>query len=474
VQLLARALGIPNVVLGPDAFARFKEHDGKSVFFVATPGGRVVVKEETSMSKADRDAVAEYRRSEERGDKGALGAGGRRLHIDRERLDLSIDTALPLNGVRRSDSGTRVGPKAAFLGELEHLFPDAVAAGVVVPFGAYHAHYRNAVVSVPKTLKEKTGAKPGEPLPDFVERTYKSFFEEMIPAGTEEKELSAWIRPRLEVMRHSIQATPMSAELRASIREQLEAQGMLPAGSDTPPRGLFVRSDTNVEDLDEFNGAGLNLTLFNLGSLDEVFEGIKQVWASPFTLRSFSWRQTLIDEPLWVLPSVVILESVPSEKSGVLVTADIHTGDPSRMLVATSEGVGGAVDGTPAETLVWSEDGVELVTMFKSPSRRLLTPGGGSELVEATGDEYVLSEQELATLIRAGQKIRDSLEPSRDTAGRARPWDVEFGFAKGKLWLFQTRPFIGNEQLRNVPALAVYEPSQNAGPQVLSLEELIP
>jgi hypothetical protein len=474
VQLLARALGIPNVVLGPDAFARFKEHDGKSVFFVATPGGRVVVKEETSMSKADRDAVAEYRRSEERGDKGALGAGGRRLHIDRERLDLSIDTALPLNGVRRSDSGTRVGPKAAFLGELEHLFPDAVAAGVVVPFGAYHAHYRNAVVSVPKTLKEKTGAKPGEPLPDFVERTYKSFFEEMIPAGTEEKELSAWIRPRLEVMRHSIQATPMSAELRASIREQLEAQGMLPAGSDTPPRGLFVRSDTNVEDLDEFNGAGLNLTLFNLGSLDEVFEGIKQVWASPFTLRSFSWRQTLIDEPLWVLPSVVILESVPSEKSGVLVTADIHTGDPSRMLVATSEGVGGAVDGTPAETLVWSEDGVELVTMFKSPSRRLLTPGGGSELVEATGDEYVLSEQELATLIRAGQKIRDSLEPSRDTAGRARPWDVEFGFAKGKLWLFQTRPFIGNEQLRNVPALAVYEPSQNAGPRVLSLEELIP
>ena len=88
-----------------------------------------------------------------------------------------------------------------------------------------------------------------------------------------------------------------------------------------------------------------------------MIDGIQQVWASPFTPRSFSWRQTLIDEPLWVLPSVVILESVPSEKSGVLVTADIHTGDASRMLVATSEGVGGAVDGTPAETLVWSPGG---------------------------------------------------------------------------------------------------------------------
>jgi len=426
------------------------------------------------MSDADRGAAAEYGRSQEPGDDGALGAGRGRLHIDRERLDLAIATALPLAGVRRADSGTRVGPKAAFLGELAHLFPDSVAAGVVVPFGAYHAHYRSAVVSVPKTLKQATGAKPGEPLPDFVERTYKSFFDEMIPAGTGEKELSAWIRPRLEVVRHSIQAKPMAPALRDSIRKRLEQQGMLEAGSDEPTRGLFVRSDTNVEDLDEFNGAGLNLTLFNLGTLDGVFEGIKQVWASPFTMRSFSWRQTLIDEPLWVLPSVLILESVPSEKSGVLVTADIHTGDPARMLVATSEGVGGAVDGTPAETLVWSEQGVELVSMFKSPWRRLLTPGGGSELVNATGDEYVLSPKELAALIRAGQKIRDQLEPSRDAAGRERPWDVEFGFADGKLWLFQARPFIGNEQLRNVPALAVYEPSQNPGPQILSLEEKLP
>ena len=73
-----------------------------------------------------------------------------------------------------------------------------------------------------------------------------------------------------------------------------------------------MRSDTNVEDLDNFNGAGLNLTLFNLKSLDDIYEGLKEVWASPFGYRSFSWRQTLIDQPLWVLPSVVILEAVPT------------------------------------------------------------------------------------------------------------------------------------------------------------------
>src|SRR5262249_27992370 len=37
VQLLARALGIPNVVMGPDIYAKLKPHDGKQVFFIATP-----------------------------------------------------------------------------------------------------------------------------------------------------------------------------------------------------------------------------------------------------------------------------------------------------------------------------------------------------------------------------------------------------------------------------------------------------
>src|SRR6185295_15656992 len=43
VQLLARSLGIPNVVVGPTAFAKLKAHDGETTFMVATPGGRLVV-----------------------------------------------------------------------------------------------------------------------------------------------------------------------------------------------------------------------------------------------------------------------------------------------------------------------------------------------------------------------------------------------------------------------------------------------
>jgi hypothetical protein len=143
------------------------------------------------------------------------------------------------------------------------------------------------------------------------------------------------------------------------------------------------------------------------------------------------------------------------------------------MLVATSEGVGGAVDGTPAETVVWSPQGVELVTMFKSPYRQLLKADGGSEIVDSTGSEYVLSDDELRDLVTTAARIRDAFEPSRDSEGRPRPWDVEFGFADGKLWLFQTRPFIGNESLANVPALAAYDAPQAGGDDPVSLDEVV-
>src|SRR4030095_12827797 len=127
-------------------------------------------------------------------------------------------------------------------------------------------------------------------------------------AGKGERELSAWIAPRLDVIQYSIEKAPLSAELRDGIRTELDRVGLLTAHTRHTVR-CSVRSDTNVEDLDNFNGAGLNLTIFNLKSLDDIYDGLKEVWASPFGYRSFSWRPTLIDQTPWVLPSVVILES---------------------------------------------------------------------------------------------------------------------------------------------------------------------
>jgi hypothetical protein len=474
VQLLARALSIPNVVLGPSPYELFAAHAGEKIFFLATPRGRVIVKAASAMTPGDRELLTQYQRAEERTTDGALVESAGKLHIDVARLDVRSAGVIDLASVRQTDSGVRSGPKAAFLGELKHLFPDKVARGVVVPFGAYYAHYRAAPVAVPHELAGMNIATPGEPLPEFVKRTYGTFFGEMIASGAAERELSAWIAPRLAVIRHSIESQALSPELESGIRTELARQGLLRKDDPTQTVGLFVRSDTNVEDLESFNGAGLNLTLFNRRSLDDLYSGLKLVWASPFTYRSFSWRQTLIDEPLWVLPSVVILESVPTEKSGVLITADLDGKDRRKMLIATSEGVGGAVDGTPAETLVWSRDDVDLVAMFKSPYRRLLLPSGGSEIVASTGSERVLSDAEISDLVSAAARLRDVMTAEKDSSEQPRPWDVEFGFAGAKLWLFQARAFLGAESLAHVPALARYEVSAKDDEQRVSLDQVIP
>ena len=457
VQLLARALGIPNAVVGTTPFEALKAHNDQEVFFIVTPRGKVYLKTVEAMTDEDRAIYAEYSRNAERSDDGKLSDNGKKLHVDPSRLDLKSQLPIDLATMKRSDSGVRSGPKAAFLGELKRLFPDHVAQGIVIPFGAFYQHNSQAKVVVPDHLKTLGIATEGESLYAFEKATYQQFFGDMVKAGASEQALAKWIRPRLEVIRYSIEQQPLSAELKTAIRDGLEKNGLLRPDDPTRTVGCFIRSDTNVEDQDNFNGAGLNLTLFNIDSLDEIYQGLKKVWASPFTYRSFSWRQTLIDEPLWVLPSVIILESIPNDKSGVLVTADIDSGDLDKMVIATSEGVGGAVDGTPAETLLWSKDGVALLTAFKSPWRRMLKADGGSEVVAATGNDHVLEANEIDARVAAAQTINTKLKPALEPSGKARPWDIEFGFANGKLWLFQVRPFVGNESLKNIPALATLD-----------------
>src|SRR5262249_7842265 len=88
VQLLARALGIPNIVLGPKAFERLRMHDGKLVLLIATPGGRVIINEADHLSAEERTAYDEFTRNQTRTGAGSLGGGGPRLHIDRSKIDL--------------------------------------------------------------------------------------------------------------------------------------------------------------------------------------------------------------------------------------------------------------------------------------------------------------------------------------------------------------------------------------------------
>jgi hypothetical protein len=260
----------------------------------------------------------------------------------------------------------------------------------------------------------------------------------LLPADSvEQKQQTEHFRAELYQL---ILQTELSAAFKDDLRQTLNAAF---AGKEV---GLFVRSDTNVEDLAGFTGAGLNLTLPNVVDFEQLLDSIVQVWASPFTARAFAWRQSHMAAPEHVYTSILLLESVGSDKSGVLVTADIDTGATDLVSVAVNEGLGGAVDGQAAESLRIPLDGapVRVLATATAPWRRVLSPEGGVIEVPTSGSDRVLTQDDIDQVIEFAQSLPRRFPPITDDAGQPVPADVEFGFLDGRLRLFQLRPFLGS------------------------------
>ena len=217
--------------------------------------------------------------------------------------------------------------------------------------------------------------------------------------------------------------------------------------------GVFVRSDTNVEDLPGFTGAGLNLTVPNVAGFENTIHAIRRVWASPFAERAFGWRQALMDKPEHLYAAVLLHQGINCDKSGVMVTSNVDTGAGDEITIVTNEGVGGGVEGQSAETIVLQAgtSEVQLLSSATAPQKRVLLANGGSELVAVRGADRLLTNANMSALMDLATDIERWFKNRED--GSRQIADVEFGFLGDKLVLFQIRPFVessaaaSNEQL---------------------------
>ncbi len=414
VQLLARNLGIPNVAIAEDLIPRLRAHQRETVVLAVSPRGAVEL-------VSDRGELAAH-----------LGEDGTAesplvIEPDLEKLDLETRELVPLARLRAWDSGRRVGPKAAKLGELYFHYPEAGTVGLAIPFGMF------------RELLDRPMAGTGQGAYEWMVSEYRRI------AGLDggaRREATERLRARMEDW---VRKTDPGAALRARLRPAMDQVFGREGGY-----GVFVRSDTNVEDLPGFTGAGLNLTLPNVVGSERVMRALSDVWASPYSARAYGWRQTHMAEPQHVYTAVLLLKSVPAEKSGVLVTADVDSGDPSWLSVAVNEGVGGAVDGQLAESLriQRATGAVRLLTSATAPKKRVLLPQGGVSQVPAIGSEAVLSPSEIQALRDLAAGLAERFPPIVDAEGRPAPADIEFGFLKGRLVLFQIRPFLESARAR--------------------------
>lgn len=415
VQLLARNLGIPNAVLANRHLAALQPHAGSSVFYAVSPGGTVLMKPAAEMTPQEVQLVtAQQRRNE-------------MVRVPVERIDLSVRRILNLRELRAVDSGRLCGPKAANLGQLKFLFPDQVVEGLVLPFGVFVEHLEQEI--------------PGQ------DTTYWQWLQDAFAraeaqrrSGVPAPEIEAQTIADLARFRDLIARMPF----RPGFVEELETAFPRVLGAELGGVPVFIRSDTNMEDLRDFTGAGLNLTLFNIRVREAVLQGIRDVWASPYSERSYRWRQRYLSNPENVFPSILILPSVNVDRSGVMITTAVSGGSPRDITVAFNRGVAGAVEGQAAESYLLRNDGRDELL---SPSREMLYTvlpnDGGTAKRPAALNEPVLGKSERESLRRMGRDLRKKMGKA---AGG--PLDVELGLLGGRIWLFQVRPFVENRNAR--------------------------
>ena len=415
VQLLARNLGIPNVAVDKQLIAQITARVGNRVVLAVSPRGIVQLVEDGpdwgrifDKQTREQDVV---------------------IRPDLDKLELDNLDFIPLQQMRARDSGKVAGPKAANLGELKHHFPDAVTDGVVIPFGHFRA------------LLDQPIEPGGKSVFSWIQQQYARI--ERLEGKDQEQERVT--RQFLKRMRNWILNADPGEDFRKRLRNTMN-KTFGPDGS----YGVFVRSDTNVEDLPGFTGAGLNLTVVNVVGFENVLQALNQVWASPFTERAYQWRQSYMENPEHIYASVLLLKSVPAEKSGVMVTADIESGQTGWLTIAINEGVGGAVSGQTSEELrVNLADGnVHLMAQASEPSQSVILKKGGIAKVPASGSEAVLSPENVQALKKFSATVADRFPMLKNAKGEPVPADIEFGFYRDRLVLFQIRPFLESSRAR--------------------------
>ena len=406
VQLLARNLGISNASLSSRLLSELVPYSGTEVFYAVSPRGSVVMKPADAMS-SEEAALFQSREP---------SAAKLRVPVDKVSLDAS--GLLQLSTLRTSHSGVVCGPKAAHLGQLSSLFPDSVPAGLVIPFAEFHRHL-------------------DQTMPGSSSTYWDALAELFLPENALDSSGMPVQLDQLEAIRDSIRTIRFLPGFSDKLLKRFSEIFGRPMGT----LRMFVRSDTNMEDLESFTGAGLNLTVAHIQEEEQILQAIRDVWASPFSERSYRWRRSVLANPLAVYPSVLLIPSVNVEKSGVLITSGVSFGEADDLTVAFNWGGGGAVRGQSAETyLLRADDRDVLVSPSREPEFDALAEANDIEIRSVSFHHPILSRSERLRIRELAQMLSTHFEGALD---------VELGFEGDRLWLFQVRPFVQNEKARS-------------------------
>jgi len=324
--------------------------------------------------------------------------------------------------------GAIVGGKNASLGEM---YSSLQEAGVRVPNGfAVVADAYNYLVEYNKL---------GDRIRDMLDATDLSNIAQLAKAG---QTIRGWIM-------HCTLPEDLAEEIRAAYRDLAEEYG--------PHPDVAVRSSATAEDLPTASYAGQLETYLNISGHENLLNACRRVFASLFTDRAISYRESqgFPHDELAVSVGVQKMVRADSGASGVMFTLDTESGFRDVIFITAGYGLGeNVVQGTinPDEYHVFKP---ALARGYRAIIRRQLgdkalrliyskdsAAGISTHNVNVSReqrDRFCLSDEDVLQLARYGVAIEKHYSALRGTPA---PMDIEWASdgETGELYILQARP----------------------------------
>lgn len=387
VNLRATAWGIPNAGYR-QAHKDYEALDGKVVYFEVTDRGH-------SLRLATPDEIRQHQELKKQ-----------RRTVQIPPADLASANMPMLTELRASHSAT-YGSKTANLGEI---------ASAKLP-----------LVNVPKAF--------GVPFFYYRRHLEQNQLEVVINAVLTDKRFNTdarWRKAELEKLRAAIVSAPMDPDVLDAIFKRVR----LKIGSG----GVFVRSSTNAEDLQGFNGAGLYDTIPNVRGKRDLERAVKTVWASLWNFRAVEERDLFGIDHTQVHSGILIQAGVDASAAGVLITTNLYDmEDQNSFTINAKRGLGiRVVEGTRVpEQVIFdtSNDGTKIISRSDDPFMLVFDDKGGIQEVENPHRGVILSEGR-------AKRLADAVESFVPLFSSRHALDVEWLLDGEQVWIVQARPYV--------------------------------
>ena len=241
----------------------------------------------------------------------------------------------------------------------------------------------------------------------------------------------AYRKERLTEMRARFRGGKVGDRLRETLLRKVHAE--------YEGKGLFIRSSSNVEDLPNFNGAGLYDTVPNVKEDEKLLEAVKTVWASLWNFEAYEARERASIDHSKAYMGVLVQEGVNADSAGVMITTDPFDADNrGAIYISAKRGLGiKVVEGKRIpEQLLFLPRANQVKVLTRSEEDSLLTfdEAGGVKEVPISGERAVLTDAVVRKLARAASQIKGVF--------KGKEQDIEWVYMRGQVYIVQSRPYV--------------------------------